>query len=85
MATYAVQFLTSDGALCGQVIMNRARAVQRIEAWMPQASEYAVAILIVGSSFKERSQLGDFAVSDVLYHRRDALRFLNVLADEEQT
>lgn len=82
MATYAVQFITSNGALCGQTITNRTRAVELVNnSW--SGTNIAVSILVVGGSFKERTRLGDLAVSDVFFQRKPALEFLNKLGEED--
>lgn len=85
MATYAYQFITQQGAVCGsQRVTNRDRMVRVLEEWAPKPDAFAVVLLIVGGSFKERTQLGELAVSDVFFNRRNALRFVNQLAVEEQ-
>lgn len=84
MATYAVQFITSEGALEGQTITNRVRALEMVELWEPRPLAPAVALMIVGGNFQERTALGDLAVADVFFNRRDAVRFLNRLTEKQQ-
>lgn len=85
MATYAIQFITREGGIAAQSIVNHARAHAILDAWRNQGpGTFAVSILIVGASFKERTTLGELAVADVFFNRRDALRFINQLQEQQQ-
>lgn len=84
MATYAVQPITRQGALCAQVILNRARAIEMLEKWTVGESWFAMSILVVGASFQERTALGELAVAEVFFNRRDAIRFVSQLLESEQ-
>lgn len=83
MATYALQFLTRDGSICGQHVLNYSRALYTLQSWTVNSDQFAVSILIVGASFPERTALGDLAVADVFFNRRDALQFVNKLQEKQ--
>ena len=52
MATFALQYITRDGGIAGQSIVNHDRACAILSAWTPGPGICAVAILIVVSSFQ---------------------------------
>lgn len=83
MATFALQYITRDGGIAGQSIVNHNRACAILSAWAPGPGNFAVSILIVGSSFQERTALGELAVSDVFFNRRDALRYVNQIQEKQ--
>lgn len=94
MATYAVQFITKDGAFCGsQRILNRAKAMQHVQDgdWPnirpgQKGSMGCVVITVSANSAMERTKLRNLAVSQVFHERVRAIDWLKqLLTDEEQT
>lgn len=83
MATYAIQFITKDGAFCGQTITNRARALLLIDSdWLNVA---CVVIVVSANSSMERLKMRATAVSQVFHERTRAIDWLKqLLTDEER-
>ncbi len=84
MATYAVQFITKEGAFCGQTITNRPRAILLVQddLWVNIA---CVIITIAANSQMERLKMRATAVSQVFHERKRAVEWIkNQLTDEEQ-
>lgn len=82
MATYAVQFITKDGAFCGQTITNRARAFMLVQdgLWVNIA---CVVIVVTANSSVERLKMRATAVSQVFHERVRAVDWLKRLGDED--
>lgn len=82
MATYAVQFVTKQGALCKQVITNRGRAMSHIEnaLWVNVG---CLVIVVTANSGKERLDLRGVAVSQVFHERARAMEWLKTMLSEE--
>lgn len=83
MATYAVQFITKDGAFSGQTITNRGRALLLIQdgSWTDVA---CVVLTVAASNQQERLKLRGTAVSQVFHERTRAFEWLKQLLAEEQ-
>lgn len=85
MATYAVQFITKDGAFGGsQRILNRAKAIQHVQdaSW---ANRDCVVIVVSANTAAERFRLRATAVAQVFHERVRAVNWLKqLLTDEEQ-
>jgi hypothetical protein len=80
VATYAYQFITQSGAVAGsQRVTNLAHMQAALLDWTVSPDRFAISILIVGGNYQERCTLGELAVADVFFNRRDATRFVNKL------
>lgn len=87
MATYAVQFITKEGAICGQTITNRGRALLLADGprWTTERAA-CVIITITANSQMERIKLRATAVSQVFHERKRAVEWIKTqLSDEEQS
>ncbi len=64
MATYAVQFITKEGAFCGQTITNRPRAILLVQdgLWVNIA---CVIITIAANSQMERLKMDDTEIASL--------------------
>lgn len=85
MATYAVQFITREGAFCGQTITNRPRAIALVQdtQWVNMA---CVILSVSANSSLERLKMGATAVSQVCHERKRAIEWIkNQLVNEEQS
>ncbi len=85
MATYAIQHVTKEGALCGQTITNRARAMLLVQdtLWVNVS---CVVIVVTANSSLERLKMRATAVAQVFHERGRAMDWLKqLLTDEEQT
>lgn len=85
MATYAIQFITKEGAFCGQTITNRARALLLVgeTVWLHIG---CVVIVVTANSSMERLRMRATAVSQVFHEQGRAMTWLkNLLAEEEQS
>lgn len=87
MATYAVQFITRDGALCAQHILNRGKAmllVQSEAGWLEDGqARRCVVIVVTANSAMERLKLRATAVSQVFHERARAIEWLKQLGEEQ--
>lgn len=82
MATYAVQFITRDGAFCEQTITNRGRALLLVDSdWLNVA---CVVIVVTANSSVERLKMRATAVSQVFHERVRALAWLKQLLTDEE-
>lgn len=84
MATFAVQFITRDGAFCGQTITNRPRAILLVQdtQWVNIA---CVVLTVAANSQMERLKLRATALSQVFHERKRAVEWIKLqLTDEEQ-
>lgn len=83
MATYAVQYITKDGAFCGQSITNRARAMLLVQdaLWVNLS---CVVIVVSANSQQERMKMRGTAVAQVFHERVRAIEWLKQLSGEEQ-
>lgn len=81
MATYAVQFITREGAFCGQTITNRARAMLLIQDTL-WTNISCVAIVVSSNSTKERLKMKGTAVAQVFHERARAMDWLKQLGEE---
>lgn len=74
MATWTVQFITRDGAICGQTVTNRARAVALVETdWINVG---CVIVTMVPGNVAERAQVNNqYAVVNVFDTRAEALLY----------
>lgn len=85
MATYAVQFITRDGAFCGQTVTNRGRALTKIQDDWIARHIACVVVVVTANSSVERLKLRATAVSQVFHERVRAVDWLKqLLTDEEQ-
>jgi flagellar biosynthesis/type III secretory pathway ATPase len=84
MATYAVQFVTRDGALCGQTITNRGRAILLIAGpdWTTRQAR-CVVIVVTANSSMERFKMKATAISQVFHERGRAMDWLKSLGEEQ--
>lgn len=90
MATYAIQFITRDGAFCGsQRILNRAKAILHVQDgdWPnlrpgQKGSVGCVVITVSANSALERLKIKGTAVSQVFHERTRALDWLNKLGEQ---
>ena len=75
MATYAVQFITREGALCGQLITNRPRAMLAVSDH-PWVNVGCVVIVATANSSMERLKMKGTAVAQVFHERVRAMDWL---------
>ena len=80
MATYAIQFITRDGAFEGQRILNRARALLAVDTSWPAFS--CVLIVVSANSQQERVKMRATAVAQVFHERVRAIDWLKQLGEE---
>jgi hypothetical protein len=82
MATYAVQLITKQGALCAQTITNRGRAMATVESssWHDVA---CVVIVVTANSSMERLKMRATAVSQVFHERGRAMDWLRKLGEDD--
>lgn len=81
MATYAIQFITRDGAFEGQRILNRAKALLAVDTSWPAFS--CVLIVVSANSQKERLKFKGNAVAQVFHERVRACQWLKQLGEED--
>lgn len=82
MATYAVQYVTRDGALAGQTITNRARAMRLVQetVWLNMG---CVIIVVTANSTAERLKMRAIATSQVFHEQGRAMAWLKELGEEQ--
>lgn len=83
MATYAVQFITKDGAFCGQMIGNRDRAISLTQGPWDAFNATCVVLTVTASSSMERLKMKATAVSQVFHERGRAIEWLKQLGEEQ--
>lgn len=83
MATYTVQFVTKQGAMCTQTITNRARAMLLVQDGEWGSGVGCVVLVIAANSGQERIRLKGVAVSQVFHERVRAIEWLKQQLGEE--
>lgn len=80
MATYAVQYITREGAICDQTITNRTRAMVLVldGDWLNIG---CVVITVAAGNARERLKMKGVAVSQVFHEKTRAMDWLKQLGD----
>lgn len=82
MATYTVQFITKQGAYCGQTVTNRARAMTTIASsnWSDVG---CVIVTAAAGNAQERLKMKGVAAAHVFHERARAIDWLRQLGDDD--
>lgn len=83
MATYAIQFVTREGAFCGQTITNRPRAMLLVQDGWVVNNAVCVVIVVTANSSMERLKMKSTAVAQVFHERGRAMSWLKSLGEDD--